>query len=247
MSATRGGGNAGGPDLEHEDDDEFYNGGSVHVSTIPASTILWRFTEIAPRYRLDSFRPEPPPLVEQPTSAQLGAQGRFDPIDRSHGGFLYCSSTLAGAIAEGILRMSRLPASRVVPAKLVDGRMLVRLRLNIDLDVADLRDPYLTGIGLSSAVHSCARKSYGWSRRVGHAILDKNRDAHGLSYPCRHNTRQSALLLIQRAGGPLADGDAISLLDQRKPVEDRKLRSIIADVLARQHKVRIGDPNPEDD
>jgi len=201
--------------LQRPEDDEFYNGSAVEVMSVPAGTTLWRFVELDPPYDVSTFNPNISPHHEHPTGAELGQQGRFDPLDHAHGGYVYCSPTLGGAVAEGILRAKKVPASRIIPAVQVDGRALVRWQLHVDLDVAALHDPHLQKIGLSSSIHSCRRRDYGWSRRVADAILSRSPHLHGLAYPCRNDTHSTALLLVQRPHGPLTEPGAYSLVDMR--------------------------------
>ncbi|MCD2114338.1 RES family NAD+ phosphorylase [Rhodococcus rhodochrous] len=231
--------------LQRPEDDEFYNGSAVEVMTVPAGTTLWRFVELDPPYDVSTFNPNISPHHEHPTGAELGQQGRFDPLDRAHGGYVYCSPTLGGAVAEGILRAKKVPASRIIPAVQVDGRALVRWQLHVDLDVAALRDPHLRKIGLTSSIHSCTRRDYGWSRRVAHAILSRNPHLHGLAYPCRNDTHSTALLLVQRPQGPLTGPGAYSFVDMRAPVRDASLRYDIARTLFISAGVVLGEPNPE--
>ncbi|QHG85253.1 hypothetical protein D1O33_24600 (plasmid) [Rhodococcus rhodochrous] len=142
--------------LHRPEDDEFYNGSVVDVMTVLAGTTLWRFVELDPPYDVSTFNPNISPHHEHPTGAELGQQGRFDPLDRAHGGYVYCSPTLGGAVAEGILRTKKVSASRIIPAVQVDGRALVRWQLHVDLDVAALRDPHLRKIGLTSRASTAA-------------------------------------------------------------------------------------------
>ncbi|PCK23232.1 RES family NAD+ phosphorylase [Rhodococcus qingshengii] len=162
-------------------------------------------------------------------------------------GTVYCSPTLDGAVAEGILRAKKIPASRIIAAVQVDGRALVRWQLHVDLDVAALRDPHLRKIGLTSSIHSCTRRDYGWSRRVAHAILARNPHVHGLAYPCRNDTHSTALLLVQRPQGPLTEPGAYSLVDMRAPVRDASLRYDIARAVFISAGVVLAEPNPEDE
>ncbi|TWH09395.1 hypothetical protein L618_005700000050 [Rhodococcus rhodochrous J45] len=84
--------------LQRPEDDEFYNGSAVEVVSVPAGTTLWRFVELDPPYDVSTFNPNISPHHEHPTGAELGQQGRFDPLDRAHGGYVYCSPTLGGAV-----------------------------------------------------------------------------------------------------------------------------------------------------
>src|SRR5690606_21411123 len=152
----------------------------------PAGATLWRFVELDPPYDVSTFNPNISPHHEHPTGAELGQQGRFDPLDHAHGGYVYCSPTLGGAAAEGIRRAKKVPASPGIAAVEVAGRALVRWQLHDDLDAAAVRDPHVRKIGLTSSIHSCTRRDYGWSRRVAHAILARNPHLHGLAYPCRN-------------------------------------------------------------
>ncbi|MDC3729126.1 MULTISPECIES: hypothetical protein [unclassified Rhodococcus (in: high G+C Gram-positive bacteria)] len=101
--------------LQRPEDDEFYNGSAVEVMTVPAGTTLWRFVELDPPYDVSTFNPNISVHHEHPTGAELGQQGRFDPLDHAHGGYVYCSPTLGGAVAEGILRAKKIPPAASFP------------------------------------------------------------------------------------------------------------------------------------
>lgn len=147
----------------------------------------------------------------------------------------------------GLVHLLPGPAGRIIPAIQVDGRALVRWQLHADLDVAALHDPHLRKIVLTSSIHSCSRRDYGWSRRVAHAILSRNPNLHGLAYLCRNDTDSTALLIGQRSEGPLTEPGAYSLVDMRAPGRDPSLRYDIAYTLFSRSGVVLAEPNPEDE
>ncbi|PBC39574.1 hypothetical protein CJ179_36825 [Rhodococcus sp. ACS1] len=70
---------------------------------IPAGTTLHRIS--------GTGSPHPPNSFNAKGIRALGdpLQGRFEPIGDSHGGYLYVALSLAGAVAEGILRDIPIP------------------------------------------------------------------------------------------------------------------------------------------
>ena len=99
---------------------EQYNGRSPQTRLIPAGTELHRISGTATPY--------PPNLFNRAAIRPLGdpLQGRFEPIDTSHGGYLYVALSLPGAVAEGILRNIAVPAAasfaaHVSPEKHIRG------------------------------------------------------------------------------------------------------------------------------
>ncbi len=188
--------------LQRPEDDEFYNGSAVEVMTVPAGTTLWRFVELDPPYDVSTFNrtsrhttSTPPP---EPNSANKA--GSIPSTVHTVG---TCTARPHSAVRlpKGSCVRRRSPASRIIAAVQVDGRALVRWQLHVDLDVAVMRDPHLRKVGLTSSIHSCTRRDYGWSRRVAHAILARNPHLHGLAYPCRNDTHSTALVLVQRPRG----------------------------------------------
>jgi hypothetical protein len=77
---------------------ERYNGRPPQTRVIPAGTTLHRISGTGSPHPPNSFNT----IGIRPLGDPL--QGRFEPIDTTHGGYLYVALTLAGAVAEGILR-----------------------------------------------------------------------------------------------------------------------------------------------
>ena len=74
-----------------------YNESPADLETVPAGAVLYRILAANAGYAANSFNPHPRPLHDPD-------QGRFEPTDPALGGYLYVASTVAGAVAEGILR-----------------------------------------------------------------------------------------------------------------------------------------------
>ena len=82
---------------------ERYNGRPPQTRVIPAGTTLHRISGTGFSYPPNSFNAKGIRALGDPL------QGRFEPIDDSHGGYLYVALSLAGAVAEGIRAISPFP------------------------------------------------------------------------------------------------------------------------------------------
>jgi len=108
-----------------------YNESPADLETVPAGTVLYRILAANGGYAANSFNPHPRPLHDPD-------QGRFEPTDPALGGYLYVASTVAGAVAEGILRNMEIPPSRLARRVWLKNKKLAMLRLNDDIEVAAL-------------------------------------------------------------------------------------------------------------
>ncbi|WP_206033959.1 hypothetical protein [Rhodococcus sp. A14] len=95
---------------------ERYNGRPPQTRVIPAGTGLHRISGTGSPYPPNSFNATGIRTLGDPL------QGRFEPIDDSHGGYLYVALSQAGAVAEGILRDIPIPRSGIVRRKRFAGK-----------------------------------------------------------------------------------------------------------------------------
>ena len=101
--------------------------------------------------------------------------------------------SLAGAIAEGILRDIPIPRSGIVRRTRLAGKTHTRMILNRDITVASLLDGDLRSLNLSGTLVGCDRAAYTWSRTTCHQILGADPDTDGVIYRCRNNPAELAL------------------------------------------------------
>src|SRR5690348_16682163 len=76
------------------------------------------------------------PYNPTPRALDHRNQGRFEPADPRLGGYTYVSPTVAGAVAEGILRNQRIPASGLARRMWLTNKKIATLRLYDDIQVA---------------------------------------------------------------------------------------------------------------
>ncbi|OYD60859.1 RES family NAD+ phosphorylase [Rhodococcus sp. OK302] len=171
---------------------ERYNGRAPQLRVIPAGTELHRISGTASPYPPNSFNASGIRALGDPV------QGRFEPIDTSHGGYLYVALSLAGAVAEGILRDIPIPRSGIVRRTRLAGKTYTRMVLDRDITVASLLDGDLRSLNLSGTLVGCDRGDYTWSRTTCHQILDADPGTDGVIYRCRNNPAELALMLLDR-------------------------------------------------
>ncbi|RZL71134.1 MAG: RES domain-containing protein [Rhodococcus sp. (in: high G+C Gram-positive bacteria)] len=171
---------------------ERYNGRPPQTRMIPAGTTLHRISGTGSPYPPNSFNARGIRALGDPL------QGRFEPIDDSHGGYLYVALSLAGAVAEGILRDIPIPRSGIVRRTRLAGKTHTRMVLGRDITVASLLDGDLRSLNLSGTLVGCDRGAYTWSRTTCHQILGADPHTDGVIYRCRNNPAELALMLLDR-------------------------------------------------
>jgi len=203
-----------------------YNGKPASLETISAGTTLYRIYPSTATYAANSFNPTPRALGDP-------RQGRFEPVDAALGGYLYAAPSLAGAVAEGILRNVAIPRSGLVRrAWLVDKRLAV-LELLQDVPVASVHGPHAARLNLDSGLLCCDWKGYSRTRRVGTRILLKSPDAQGIRYRCRNNDDETSLMFVDR--GAVVK---IAVRNQWHILADAKGRKLVLDTL--DHHLGLG-------
>ncbi|MEN0134750.1 MAG: RES family NAD+ phosphorylase [Rhodococcus sp. (in: high G+C Gram-positive bacteria)] len=208
---------------------ERYNGRAPQTRVIPAGTVLHRISGTGSPYPPNSFnstgiRPLGDPL-----------QGRFEPIDTSHGGYLYVALTLAGAVAEGILRDIPIPRSGIVRRKRLADKTHTRMVLGRDITVASLLDGDLRSLNLSGTLVGCDRSAYTWSRTTCHQILGADPDTDGVIYRCRNNPAEIALMLLDRR---TLDSSALGIAESNDVLTDPTTFGEVAKVLDEVHHLK---------
>ncbi|MEU2005808.1 RES family NAD+ phosphorylase [Rhodococcus sp. NPDC019627] len=183
-----------------------YNGRHPATWTIGAGTELHRISGSGSSYAPNSFNR---------TVKALGDpyQGRFEPIDDSHGGYLYVAETIEGAVAEGILRNQEIPKSGLIRAKRVAGRTHTVMVLKHDIEVAVLMDGELPSLNLDGDLLSCEGTGYDDCRSTCHKILSVADHVDGVVYRCRHNGNEKAFMLLDRGSLSPASLDIVSSVD----------------------------------
>ncbi|MDV7357685.1 hypothetical protein R4282_32345 [Rhodococcus oxybenzonivorans] len=143
--------------------------------------------------------------------------------------------TLAGAIAEGILRDIPIPRSGIVRRKRLAGKTHTRMILNRDITVASLLDGDLRSLNLSGTLVGCDRAAYTWSRTTCHQILGADPDTDGVIYRCRNNPTELALMLLDR--GTL-DSAALTITESHDVLTDPSTFNQVVKVLDEVHHLK---------
>lgn len=137
----------------------------------------------------DSFNPTPQP------SKLRG--GRFDSLDGSYA-YTYLGDTDAGAIAETVCR--DLPfggAARVVPAKLVQERLITTVDVTRDLPILALHGAHLTQVHAPLDLTKCDASQYEITREWAQRLREWLPAIAGLAYRARHDEDEIAWVLFQ--------------------------------------------------
>lgn len=219
---------------------EQYNGRSPQTRLIPAGTELHRISGTATPYPPNSFnraaiRPLGDPL-----------QGRFEPIDTSHGGYLYVALSLPGAVAEGILRNITVPRSGLIRRARLAGKTHTVMVVERDIEVASLLDGDMQPLNLSGALAGCGPEGYSWCRSTAHAILDTAPHTDGVIYRCRNNLAEQALMLLDRGG---LDPSALRIVSSHDVLTDPVTFDQVIKVLDDVHHLKYAgstEPDPSD-
>lgn len=186
---------------------ETYNGHPPQARIIRAGTEFHRISGTGSAFAPNSFNHSTPkPLGDE-------YQGRFEPVDTTHGGYLYVADTLTGAVAEGILRESHLPKGAILRRNLLRGKTYTVMVLERNIEVAELMDGGLPMLGLSATISACSREDYSWSRSTCHEILAVGAHVDGVVYRCRHHGGSTALMLLDRHDLDSADLRIVSSHD----------------------------------
>lgn len=172
-----------------------YNQRSADTETLPAGTRLYRILAADAAYPANSFNMNPRPLNDP-------YQGRFEPTDKKLGGYIYVSPTIAGAVAEGILRNKMIPHSGLVRRVWLTNKKIALLRLQDDITVASVYGSHATKLNLDASLLCCEHSGYTRTRTTGTAILRKTPNAFGLRYPCRNHDRETSYILVTRGTTP---------------------------------------------
>ncbi|MFL0278534.1 hypothetical protein [Mycobacterium sp. SMC-19] len=196
-----------------------YNGRAAELEPIPAGTGFYRILPADATYDSNSYNMKPRRLDDR-------KQGRFEPVEPSLGGYTYVSSTLGGAVAEGILRNQRIPASGLVRRIWLVNKKLVKLRLLDDIQVAAVYGPHTAVLNLDGALLCCNRRGYSRCRKIASEILLNTPNARGLHYDCRNDLALTSLMLITRSAEP-----KLELVEEREILRDDETRSEVLKTL----------------
>lgn len=197
-----------------------YNGAPAHTAIVSAGTVLWRIHRTDSSYPANSFNSTGiAPLTDASTfdirkHRTLPRQGRFDPVHdesvcpggSSLGGYLYVGSSVGAVVAEGILRGTDVPKTKLLPYSAVVDFSLTKLVLGESISVASLDTQVgLTAINQDGSLVACTWRDYHDSRMTCTDILVRTPNADGVRYPCRHGKDELALMLIDRGGALTVD------------------------------------------
>lgn len=202
-----------------------YRGVPADIETICAGTVLYRILPTKAPYAANSIYDPDHPL---PVGDQR--QGRFDPVDRALGGYLYVAQSLEGAVAEGVLRKKAVGDPPVVQKSWLtgpasqDGKKLARMTLDEDIEVASLYGRHTARLNLSATLLTGG--DYSATRVVGSAVLNATSTARGMKYRCANHDDLTSLMLIGRSGTP-----AITLIDEVDIFYDDAGRDLVLRVL----------------
>ena len=204
-----------------------YNGAPADIDTIPAGTPLYRILKANATYDSNSFNPTPLPLGDKD-------QGRFEPIHPDLGGYIYVSQTLAGAVAEGILRDKQIRRTgprrhRLVQRAWLLNKKIALLTLQENVDIAVVHGAAATKLDLDTSLLGAGRVRYSDTRTLGTAIFQNTPGAFGLRYRCRNNDDLLSLMFINRLSAP----PVIDLNDEHDVLNDRAGRDLVLGSLDR--------------
>ncbi|BCF86694.1 hypothetical protein RQCS_62390 (plasmid) [Rhodococcus qingshengii] len=100
-------------------------------------------------------------------------------------------------MAEGILRGTDIPKTKLLPYAAVVDFSLTKLILGESISVVSLNTQVgLTAINQDGSLVACTWRDYRDSRMTCTDILVST--AHGVRYPCRHGKDERAVMLIDR-------------------------------------------------
>jgi RES domain len=203
-----------------------YNESAADVETVSAGTVVYRILDAAATYAANSFNPYPRQLHDP-------YQGRFEPTDAALGGYIYVAPTIAGAVAEGILRNKDIPASHLVRRTWLKDKKLVSLRLEEEIEVAAVYGSHAAKLNLDASFLCCDSSGYSRTRSTGTAILLHTPSARGIRYPCRNHDRETSLMLISRGTPP-----GLTITRELHILDDIEGRELIFDTLDKEFGLR---------
>ncbi|MDH6291826.1 RES family NAD+ phosphorylase [Rhodococcus opacus] len=212
-----------------------YNGRHPETWTIAVGTELHRISSSGSSYDPNSFNRAGIKALGDPE------QGRFEPIDDSHGGYLYVAETIEGAVAEGILRNQPIPKSGLIRARRIAGKTHTVMVLKHDIEVAVLMDGALLSLNLDGDLLSCGSGGYDDCRSICHEILSVADHVDGVVYRCRHNGNEKAFMLLDRGSLSPASLDIVSSVDI---MSDPDTLSRISKVLLDTFRLTVARPKP---
>ena len=134
------------------------------------------------------------PGIHNPLHFSMTKAGRFDAPDRSYG-VLYIARQLPGAFVETLCRNTG--ATRPIPATAMDTYNVVEIRTSRLLRLVDLAGKGLARMGLDSRLST---GDYRVAQRWSEAFHRHADHVDGIIYPARHDPRQQAAALFDRAG-----------------------------------------------
>lgn len=220
-----------------------YNGAAAHTAVITAGTELWRVHRTNSDYAANSFNADSvAELVDalqiDPRREPIPRQGRFDPVHddvvcpggTKLGGYLYAGCTVGAVVAEGILRATAVPHSKIMPSAALTGLSLTRLVLRSEVTVAILdTQAGLTAVNQDASLTGCTWREYRDSRVICTDILVGTPKAHGVRYRCRHGLDERAVMLVQRSRPPEIEITDSARLDRPGWAYDRIEQSLFDD------------------
>jgi hypothetical protein len=190
-----------------------YNGGPAHTVILPEGTELWRVHRSDSGHPANSFNSTGiAPLVDASgfdvrRSVGFPSQGRFDPVHDETvcaggsrvGGYLYMGLSVNAVVAEGILRGTDIPRSKLLSFATVAELSITKMKLGQHVSVVSLDTQVgLNAINQDASLVACSWRDYRESRMSCTDILVANPDTFGVRYPCRHGTDERAVMLVDR-------------------------------------------------
>lgn len=172
-----------------------YNGRPADTEPVRTGTRLYRILRADATWDANSFNMSPLPLRDP-------FQGRFEPTDPQLGGYIYVADTVAGAVAEGVLRNKRIPKSGLVQRSWLTNKKIALLRLDDDVTVASVYGSAATKLNLDASLLCCGHHGYTRTRTAGTQILLNTVTAFGMRYRCRNHDSLTSLMLITRGNPP---------------------------------------------
>ena len=134
------------------------------------------------------------PGIHNPLHFSMTKAGRFDAPDQRYG-VLYIARQLPGAFVETLCRNTG--ATRPIPATAMDTYNVVEIRTSRLLRLVDLAGKGLARMGLDSRLST---GDYRVAQRWSEAFHRHADHVDGIIYPARHDPKQQAAALFDRAG-----------------------------------------------